>query len=139
MPAWFRSILVATSVVACAAVVLGLGFGGGTASSATNAQVRREAKWVTTRFLSALDQGRYGRACALLARQFYRRHHVPGHSQCVAGLRAGMAGSAVKFRITGVDATKDWARVHAVVDGAPGTVILVREAGSFRILDQQAS
>jgi hypothetical protein len=45
----------------------------------------------------------------------------------------------VKFRITGVDAKQNSARVHAVVDGAPGTLILIRESGSFRVLDQQAS
>jgi hypothetical protein len=125
-------------MVACAAVVLGMGFGTHAASSA-DAQARREAERVTTKFLSALDAGRYSQACSLLATQFYLRHHVPGRRQCAAGLRIGMAGSAVKFRITGVDAKQNSARVHAVVDGAPGTLILIRESGSFRVLDQQAS
>jgi hypothetical protein len=131
--------LVATSIVTCAAVVLGMGFGSGGAPSAAVVQAKKEAKRVTKRFLSALDQGHYGQACSLLARQFYRRHHVPGRKQCVMGLHAGMAGTAVKFRITGVDAKRNSARVHAVVDGAPGIVVLVRESGSFRVLDQQAS
>jgi hypothetical protein len=122
----------------CAAIVLGMGFGGRGASS-SDLQARREAKRVTTRFLSALDHGQYGKACSLLARQFYRRHHVPGRKQCVAGLRIGMEGSAVKFRITGVEAKRNSASVHAVVDGSPGTVTLVRESGSFRVLDQQAA
>jgi len=130
---------VGVSIASCAGVVLGMGFETHAASSAANAQARREAARVTTRFLSALDQGRYGQACSLLAHQFYSRHHVPGRKQCVAGLRVGMAGSAVKFRITGVEAQQNSARVHAVVDGAPGTVTLIRESGSFRVLDQQAA
>lgn len=138
MPAWFRAVLVATSAVTCAAIVLGLGFGG-SARSAADVQAGREAKQVTTRFLSALDHGHYDQACSLLARQFYRSHHVPGRRQCAAGLRIGMAGSAVKFRITGVEAQGNSARVHAVVDGAPGTVTLIRESGNFRVLNQQAA
>ena len=54
MPAWFRAVLVATSAATCAAVVLGLGFGG-SARSAADAQAGREAKQVTTRFLNALN------------------------------------------------------------------------------------
>ena len=139
MPTWFKSVLVATSTVSCAAVVLGMGFGIRASHAAVDVQAGREAKRVTVTFLSALDHGRYSQACSLLARQFYRSHHVPGPKQCVAGLRIGMAGSAVKFRITSVDARRNSARVHAVVDGAPGVVTLVRESGSFRVLDQQAA
>ena len=124
-------------MAACAAVVLGFGFRG--APAPADAQVRTEAKRVTSRFLTALDQGRYKQACALLAKQFYLRHHVPGRLQCATGLAMGMGGTAVRFRITGVDVHGKSAEVHAVVDGDPGIVVLVRESGSLRILDQRAA
>lgn len=139
MRAWTKLALVAVSILTSTGVVLGMGFGSRAAPPGASERAMAEARLVTTRFLSALDQGRYGQACSLPSQQFYRRHHVPGRRQCVAGLRLGMAGSAVKFRITGVDAKPDSARVHAVVDGAPGTVTLIRESGRFRVLDQQAA
>ena len=84
--------------------------------------------------LNALDHSRWSRACALLARQFYKDNHVPDLRHCVVGLKIGMSGWAVKFHIGKIDATGDEAVVHAVVDGAPGTVKLVRENGRFRLL-----
>jgi hypothetical protein len=138
VPTWFKSLLVLTSTAACAAVVLGMGFGKGETGRG-DARVRTEAKQVTARFLNALDQGHYTQACSLLAKQFYRRHHVPGRTQCATGLAMGMGGTAVRFRITGVDVHGKSADVHAVVDGDPGVVVLVREAKSLRVLDQRAA
>ncbi len=139
MPIWFKSVLTVTSTVTCAAVVLSMGFGSRAGTTLADAKVRTEAKLVTTRFLSALDQGEYTQACSLLAKQFYRRHHVPGATQCATGLAMGMGGTAVRFRITGVDVHGKSAEVHAVVDGDPGVVVLVRESKSLRVLDQRAA
>ena len=101
-------------------------------------RARSEARQVTARFLGALDQGQYARACSLLARQFYRVHHIPDRQHCVAGFSVGFGGWAVKFKILGVDAQIDKAVVHCVVDGSPGTVQLIREAAGFRISGMHA-
>ena len=135
-----RFVLATISGVTCALVVLGLGFPSSGGVSPASAQARSEAKRVTVRFFDALDHGRWSQACSLLARQFYRRHHVPDRRHCVVGFTIGMSGWAVKFRIGHVDAKGDRAVVHAVVDGAPGTVQLVREKRrGFRVLDMQAA
>jgi hypothetical protein len=135
----FRTKLgfVATAAAVCIAVVLGLGFAGPGASHAS-ADANAAARRVTVRFFHALDQGRFGQACTMLSQQFYRRHHVPDRKHCVAGLKVGMGGTAVKVRIDGVKATGQTAVVHAVVDGSPGTVQLIRESGRFLVLDVHA-
>lgn len=128
-----RLALAATYAVTCTAVVLGFGYGSGGVSPASATTVA-EAKRVTARFLTALDRGRYEQACTMLARQFYRRNHVVDREHCIVGFKVGMGGTAVKFRITGVRAHGDRVSVHAIVDGAPGTVELVREGSRFRVL-----
>jgi hypothetical protein len=109
-----------------------------TDKSSALAGARSEARRVTARFLSALDQGKYEQACALLAQQFYRRHHIPDRKHCIAGFAAGMGGTAVKFRILAVHARADRAIVHVAVDGSPGTVQLVRETAGWKITGMRA-
>jgi hypothetical protein len=116
------------------AIVLGVGFGGPAPASA---QEKLAARQVTVRFCTSLDRGRWSQACSLLARQFYRRNHVPDRNHCIAGLRVGMGGWAVKYRIGHVNGNRDAIVVHAVVDGAPGTVRLIRERHGYRVLAVQ--
>jgi hypothetical protein len=130
----FRLALAATSAVTCATVVLGAGFGG---PGPASAEEKIAAKRVTVRFFNALDRGRWSQACALLTRQFYRRHHVPDLRHCIVGFTVGMGGWAVKYRIGHVDGNRDTIVVHAVVDGAPGTVRLIREHHGYRVLAMQ--
>jgi hypothetical protein len=102
------------------------------------AHAKAEARQVTVQFFGALDRGQYAHACALLAHQFYVRHHIPDRDHCVAGFKVGMGGWAVKFRITAVSAQPNAAVVHCVVDGSPGSVQLIREAVGFRIAGMHA-
>jgi hypothetical protein len=102
------------------------------------ARARSEARRVTARFLGALDQGKWELACSLLARQFYRSHHILDRKHCVAGFAVGMGGWAVKFKVLAVHAQVNRALVHVAVDGSPGTVELVREALGFRITAMRA-
>jgi hypothetical protein len=125
-----------TAAAACAAVVLGVGFGGSPSPAAAEAKVA--ARRTAVLFLNALDRGHWNQACSMLSRTFYRRHHVVDRKHCVAGLKVAMGGTAVKFRIDRVRAHGTTAVVHAVVDGSPGTVQLVRESGRFRVLDVHA-
>jgi hypothetical protein len=132
-----RFAAAATSALTCACVVLGIGFGTA-AVTVPPAEARTDARRVTVQFFTALDHSRWSLACAMLARQFYEDNHVPDARHCVVGLRMGMSGWAVKFRIGKIEATGDGAVVHAVVDGAPGTVKLVREHGRLRVLALRA-
>jgi hypothetical protein len=129
-----RIALAATSAAACGAIVLGVGFGG---PGPASAQEKIAARKVTVHSFDALERGRWSQACALLARQFYRRNHVPDRRHCIAGFTVGMGGWAVKYRIGHVDGSPDVIVVHAVVDGAPGTVRLVREQHGYRVLAVQ--
>lgn len=130
----------ATAVSTCAAVVLGMGFGGSGLAAQASPQAAKEAKRVTVRFFTALDQGRWNQACSLLAREFYRRHHVPDKRHCIVGFTIGMSGTAVRYRIGRVEAKGDKVVVHAVVDGAPGTVQLVKEKRrGYRVIELQAT
>jgi len=133
-----RLALAATSALTCASIVLGFGFGSA-GVSVPPAEARVDARRVTVQFFTALDHSRWGRACALLAQQFFEDNHVPDVRHCVVGLRIGMSGWAVKFRIGKIVATGDGAVVHAVVDGAPGTVRLVREHGRLLVVQLRAS
>jgi hypothetical protein len=128
----------ATAAATCVAIVLGLGFAGPGASQITTDE-RVAARRVTVRFFHALDQGRWSQACSMFSSQFYVRHHVVDRKHCIAGLTVGMGGTAVKFRIDRVEAKGNRATVHATVDGAPGTVQLIREKRRFRVLDLHAT
>ena len=129
-----RVALAATSAVTCGAIVLGVGFGG---PGPASAQEKLAARQVTVRFFTSLDRGRWSQACSLLAKQFYRRNHVPDRRHCIAGFKIGMGGWAVKYRIGHVNGSRNAIVVHAVVDGAPGTVRLIRERHGYRVLAMQ--
>jgi len=137
MPIWSKLGMPVAAATSATAVVLALGGLGGGASYASPG-VRAEARAVTVRFLAALEHAQFGRACSLLSPTFYRRNHVRDRSHCVAGFRVGLGPLALRFSILGVTATGDRARVHAKLDGAPGTVELVRERHGYRVLALQA-
>lgn len=127
--------LVAVAVVTCGLVVLGAEFARNGDTSVRDEGATRAAAAVTTQFLTALDRGQYARACDLLAPEFYRRHRLPDRGHCIRGFTLGLGGTAVKFRIVEVEAQGGEALVRAVVDGAPGTIRLVRGTAGFRVLE----
>ncbi|HEX8958598.1 MAG TPA: hypothetical protein VF770_02125, partial [Solirubrobacterales bacterium] len=137
MPIWSKLGMPAAAAASATAVALAFGgLGGGASYAAPDA--RAEARDVTVRFLAALQHAQFGRACSLLSPTFYRRNHVRDRSHCVAGFRVGLGPLALRFRILGVTAAGDRARVHAKLDGAPGTVELVRERHGYRVFALQA-
>jgi hypothetical protein len=89
-------------------------------------------------FLAALEHSQFSRACALRSRTFYRRNHVRDRSHCIAGFRVGLGPLALRYTILGVTPKGDRARVHAKLDGAPGSVELIRERHGYRVLSLQA-
>jgi hypothetical protein len=94
----------------------------------------KEARTTARQFLAALAASDYERACDLLGRDFYRQNHVPDRAHCVSGLNAGMGRVAIPYRITRVSAGGGRATVDALVDGAPGKLLLVGEGDRYKVL-----
>lgn len=135
---WFRIVALAGSVLlGAAAFGASTAFRGQPAASAP-VQARTEAteaRDVTREFFRTLNAGSYERTCGLLAAEYYRRKGIPNESRCVLGLRVGfMSSPHIFIRITGVSVEDDRAVVHAIANGAPGMVTLVRDQGRLKIL-----
>jgi hypothetical protein len=97
---------------------------------ATEAEARR----VAAELFRTIDEHRYASTCALLADGFFDEALV-GRRLCALGLRIGFTGSRTfRVHIGRVRAEGGRAVVHAVVDGVPGRIVMVREGGSLRIL-----
>jgi hypothetical protein len=87
-----------------------------------------EARSVASELLQSVNARRYEHTCDLLVATTRR-------DLCVAGLRAGfMWWHEVAFRITDVTLAGKRAIVHALADGVPGRVVLVRQADRWRVL-----
>ena len=129
----FRIILAGLVAVSSAAVVLAV-------SSAVLGSDRRvsaeeQARAVASELFQTINDRRYARTCALLSAEYYRRNRVPDRRACALGLRIGFLWSnEIRFRVTGVSVEGDRAVVRALADGIPGSVLLVREGGRFKVL-----
>jgi hypothetical protein len=125
------------SAVFAAAALAGLGIGLALAAARGRAATD-VARAVAVEFFATLNERRYAQTCDLLSAGFYRQNHVPDKRHCVLGLSAGMAmAPSYRFRISGVQLTRSGAVVEAFADGQPGRLVLVREAGSFKVLAVQ--
>jgi hypothetical protein len=99
-----------------------------------------EARNVTVAFFRSINERNYEQTCRLLSKAYYKKYRIPSRRHCVAGLRIGfMWSQEIRFRITDIDADRDRAIVTAVADGAPGRVILIRERGSFKVLELEST
>jgi hypothetical protein len=110
------------------------------AFAAPRLSAEAEARNVTVAFFRSINERRYEQTCRLLSKAYYKKYRIPSRRHCVAGLRIGfMWSQEIRFRITDIDADRDRAIVTAVADGAPGRVILVREGGSFKVLELEST
>lgn len=132
---WAVSGLVATiSVVGTVAIAGTFSAASGNDSVATEAQARS----VAVEFFRSQNERRYDDTCRLLSRGFYRTHALRDRQTCTAVMRVAFVWSGkIVFRIGPVARERDRLVVHAVADGAPGRIVLVREDGSLRILAVQ--
>ncbi len=122
------------SALFAAAALGGLGIGLALAAS-RGSSAAAEARTVASQFFSTIDQRHYAQTCDLLSARFYRQNHVPDKRHCVLGLSVGMAmAPSYRFRITGVQVTRDGAIVSALANGLPGHLVLAREQGGFKVL-----
>jgi hypothetical protein len=106
----------------------------GNSFRATEAQARS----VAIEFFRSQNERRYEDTCRLLSRGFYRTHGLRDRQTCTAVMRVAFVWSGrIDFRIGSVTHEVNRVVVHAVADGAPGRLVLVREDGALRILALQ--
>jgi hypothetical protein len=128
-----RAALVSVVVVGLLAAVLAAGL----ARSASTAGVSSEsrAKAAAAKFMRTLNAKRFEQVCHMMSARFYRENHVPDEARCVLGLRIGFMGTeAIRFEIVGVRVDGSRAVVQALADGSPGSIVLVKEHGLFKVL-----
>ena len=102
---------------------------------ATSRPTPTEARSVAVEFFRSQNERRYGDTCRLLSRGFYETHRLRDQRTCGAVLRVAFVWSGkIEFRIGKAVREGDSFVVHAVADGAPGRIVLVREDGSVKIL-----
>ena len=110
------------------------------AQAASGLSAEEEARGVTVAFFRSINERRYEQTCRLLSKGYHKKYRIPSRRHCVAGLRVGLMWSQeVEFRITGIDADRRRAVVSATADGAAGRILLVRERGSFKVLDLKSA
>ena len=131
----FASVLAVVALAAFA--VAGLTLSAQIGSSA-GTLTRSEASSVAHEFFTSLNRRRYEQTCDLLAKGYLETHRLDSASQCSLGLRIGfMWSQETRFRIERVQLRGGQAFVDAVVDGAPGQLVLAREGSRLKILAVQ--
>jgi hypothetical protein len=125
-----RYYIIAAGVAAAVAVSFSYALAG-SAHSSPRIAVRQTA----LEFFRSIDTRQYERACALLADGFFRRSQVKDRSLCALSLRIGFTW-APSYRVTidSVLVRGDRAVVSARTNGVPGELVLVREAGLYKVL-----
>ena len=102
--------------------------------SATEAQARS----VAIEFFRSQNERRYEVTCRVLSLGFIRTHALRDRQTCTAVMRIAFVWSGrIDYRIASVTRDADRVIVHALADGAPGRLVLVREDGALRILAVQ--
>jgi hypothetical protein len=134
--------LIATLAAATVLMAFGAsGFGGPVAASGGNdVALAAQAQHVAFEFFQSQNDRRYDDLCALFSRGFLRTHGLRDRRACAAVARVAFVWSLkIEFRIGRVVRERARLVVHAVADGAPGRIVLVREDGTLRILAVEGS
>ena len=97
-----------------------------------------QARSVAIEFFRSQNERRYEVTCRVLSLGFIRTHALRDRQTCTAVMRVAFVWSGrIVFRIDDVSREADRVVVHALADGAPGRLVLVREDGALRILAVQ--
>ena len=133
-----KRTLTGTAALALVLAFLGLAFALPGSSRAASAEA--QARSVAQDFFRTINAREFARTCDLLSARFYRENRIPDKAQCAWRLTLGFAWSQrFRFKIVAVRVRGGRALVRALADGAPGEVVLVREAGSFKVLALRGS
>jgi hypothetical protein len=126
-----RAIGAAVAILTSAA--LGAGCTAEAAGGTDSAAV--EARRVAVEFFRSQNERRYDDTCRLLSHGFIESHALRDRRTCAAVMRVAFVWNGkIRFRIGKVTSEGGRVAVRAVADGAPGLILLVREAGSLKIL-----
>src|SRR5213593_253382 len=122
---WAAAAVVAAIVLA----VLGVGVSGAAPRHDSAARpAEAQARAVVRLFFQTINAHQFARTCELFSKRFYTRNHVADKQHCVLGLGAGLGtGPRIVFTILGVRTTGDVTVIRALANGAPGTIVLVKE------------
>jgi hypothetical protein len=131
-----KRLVLGVTVLAAFALTSGVGFSDSAHGPSAHGPSREVLARSTAReFFQTINVRHFERTCALMSSRFYRDNHVPDRARCVLALRIGFTWAPpFRFRIVGVRLQGRRAIVAAVANGAPGRVVLVEEAGRFKVL-----
>ena len=131
-----KRLTLVAAVFAGFALTIGVGF-----SASAQGQSREALARSTVReFFQSINSRHYERTCELMSARFYRANNVPDHARCVLALRIGFTWSqSFRFTILGVRVEGSRAVVSALANGAPGRIVLVKEADRFNVVSVSAS
>jgi hypothetical protein len=123
-----------------AASLLAAGFVFLPSAAARGSSFEREARRTAAAYFASMNAKSFYDTCALLSKRFYRVHHLRDQTVCALTLRIGFAWEQpYRFQIVGVEIDGERAIVRALADGVPGWLVLVREAGRYKILEVQGA
>ena len=127
-------VLITFIAVAVAAVLLAV-LPRVTAGSDEASARSSEARAVAARFLRTINARRFETTCSLMSARFYRENHVPSRERCVLGLRVGFTWAPTyRFKNAEANLRDDAAVVDTLANGVPGQIVLVLEAGEYKVL-----
>ena len=119
------------AVVTASALTIGVGF----SSNAEEPSREALARGTVREFFQSINTRHYERTCELMSARFYRNNGVPDRARCVLALRIGFTWTqSFRFRIVGVRMNGSKATVAALANGAPGRIVLIEEAGRFKVV-----
>jgi anti-sigma-K factor RskA len=119
------------AVVTASALTIGVGF----SSNAEEPSREALARGTVREFFQSINTRHYERTCALMSARFYRNNDVPDRARCVLALRIGFTwAQSYRFTILHVRVHGHRAIVEAVVNGAPGRIVLLEESSRYRVL-----
>lgn len=128
----------AFGVVLAAVALATVGIGGTVWPERKSNWSATEARRVAIEFFRSQNERRYEVTCRVLSLGFIRTHALRDRQTCTAVMRVAFVWSGrIVFRIDDVSREADRVVVHALADGAPGRLVLVREDGALRILAVQ--
>jgi hypothetical protein len=131
-----RWLLFGVTVVAGCALTIGVGFSGPAHGPSREVLARSTAR----EFFQTINARHFERTCALMSSRFYRENHMPDRARCVLALRIEFTWApSFRFSIRGVRIDGDRAIVTALANRAPGRLVLVEEAGRFKVLSVRGS
>ena len=112
-----------------------LALGSTPVSAASGLTVEAQARTVVSEFFQTINARQFKKTCDLMSARFYKNNHIPDRKHCVLGLTVGFGMSPeVHFRILGVRRQGDRAIVRTLANGAPGTIVLIKEAENLKVL-----